>query len=292
MKVPFLALRAQRELLALSRWALWGGNPFMDPANPPHASNGHNSSAGFNADDAIFTLFRHKWLILAFVILGVVGAITVRFVRPPLYVSKAKVMVHYVLNTREVTPASADAPHAQSLDASAQSILNAEIEIITSLDVAQRVAEAIGPAKILAKKGGGTNLMAAAAVICAGIEVEPPKSSILTICFKHPDPDIVQPVLEAVLQAYMLKHKNVHLMPDDYLVKQRDGLLSQPLIIYKPLRNYQPVMVSQPLILSQPESISALESISTLESFSTLICLALEKFTDIRAPSIWVFLNP
>jgi len=54
--------------------------------------------------------------------------------------------------------------------------------------------------------------------------VDPPKSSILTISFKHPDPAIVQPVLEAVLQAYMLKHRDVRLMPDDYLLQQRDEL--------------------------------------------------------------------
>ena len=75
----------------------------MNPANPSQAANGHHSPAGFTADDAIFTLFRHKWLILAFVCLGVAGAVAVRFVKPPLYVSKAKLMVNYVLNTRELT---------------------------------------------------------------------------------------------------------------------------------------------------------------------------------------------
>jgi uncharacterized protein involved in exopolysaccharide biosynthesis/Mrp family chromosome partitioning ATPase len=196
----------------------------MNPANTSHAANGHHPPGGFTADDAIFTLFRHKWLILAFVCLGLAGAVVVRFVKPPLYVSKAKLMVNYVLNTREMTPATPDSPHAQQIDAGAQSIINAEIEILTSLDVAKRVADTIGPEKILAKKGGGTNLMAAAGVICSGIEVDPPKSSILTISFKHPDPDIVQPVLEALLQAYMLKHRDVRLMPDDYLVQQRDEM--------------------------------------------------------------------
>jgi uncharacterized protein involved in exopolysaccharide biosynthesis/Mrp family chromosome partitioning ATPase len=90
--------------------------------------------------------------------------------------------------------------------------------------VAARVADTIGPAKILAKKGGGTDRMAAAGVICSGIEVDPPKSSILTISFKHPDPTIVQPTLEAVLEAYMHKHRDVRLMPDDYLLQQRDEL--------------------------------------------------------------------
>jgi uncharacterized protein involved in exopolysaccharide biosynthesis/Mrp family chromosome partitioning ATPase len=196
----------------------------MNPANPSHAANGHQPAPGFTADDAIYTLFRHKWLILAFVVLGVVGAVAVRIVRPPLYISTAKVMVHYVSNNREVTPVGPDAPQRTSLDASAQGILNGQIEIIKSLDLAQHVAEVIGPAKILAKKGGGTNLMAAAGVVLAGIDVEPPKTSILTITFKHRDPDLVQPVLEEVLKAYKLKHESVYLMPDGYLVKQRDEL--------------------------------------------------------------------
>ena len=66
--------------------------------------------------------------------------------------------------------------------------------------------------------------MAAAGVVCAGIEVDPPKTSILSISFKHPDRDIVQPVLKALLEAYMLKHRDVRLMPDDYLLQQRDEL--------------------------------------------------------------------
>jgi polysaccharide biosynthesis transport protein len=196
----------------------------MNSANSSHAANGQHAPAGFTADDAVFTLFRHKWLILAFVCLGVAGAVAVRFVKPPLHVSKAKLKVHYVLNTREMTPATPDSPHAQSLDAGAQGIIAAEVEILTSLDVAKRAAETIGPQKILARKGGGTNIMWAAGVICSGIEVDPPRSSVLTISFKHPDADIVQPVLEAVLQAYMLKHQDVNLMPDDYLLQQRDQL--------------------------------------------------------------------
>ena len=196
----------------------------MNPANPSQAANGQHSPPGFTADDAIFTLFRHKWLILAFVCLGLAGAVAVRFVKPPLYVSKAKLMVNFVLNTKDVTPATPDGPHAVPLDAGAQSILSAEVEILTSLDVAASVADTIGPAKILAKKGGGTDRMAAAGVICSGVEVDPPKSSILTISFKHPDPDIVQPVLEALLQAYALKHRDVRLIPIEDLLQQRDEL--------------------------------------------------------------------
>ena len=90
MQVPFLDLRAQHEpLMPELVEAFRQVAPPMNPANSPNAANGHHAPpAGFGVDDAIFTLFRHKWLILAFVCLGLVGAVAVRFVRPPLYVSK------------------------------------------------------------------------------------------------------------------------------------------------------------------------------------------------------------
>src|SRR5208337_4685026 len=107
----------------------------MNPANPPSAATGAHVSSGFSADDAIYTLFRHKWLILAFVCLGLAGAVAVRFMRPPLYVSQAKLMVHYVVDSRAATTANSEGQNVHSLDVSALNIINSEIEILTSLDV-------------------------------------------------------------------------------------------------------------------------------------------------------------
>ena len=59
-------------------------------------------------DDILFTLFRHKWLILCFVLLAIVGAVAVRVVRPPVYVSKAKLMVHYVVDSHGATTANSE----------------------------------------------------------------------------------------------------------------------------------------------------------------------------------------
>jgi uncharacterized protein involved in exopolysaccharide biosynthesis/Mrp family chromosome partitioning ATPase len=199
----------------------------MNPANPPHAAATAHASSGFSADDAIYTVFRHKWLILGFVCLGVVGAVAVRFVRPPLYVSKAKLMVHYVVDSRVGTTAGSEGQTVQSVDVGGQNIINSEIEILTSLDVAKQVVAKVGPEKILAKKGGGSDPLVAAGVVCSGIEVAPPKGSILTVSFKHPDADIVQPVLSAIIHSYMLKHLEVHGGGgelEDYLTKQKDDL--------------------------------------------------------------------
>src|SRR5262245_11582568 len=155
----------------------------MNPADQKNGTNGQ-SPTGMGIDDVLFTLFRHKWLILAFVCLGAVATVVVRFVRPPRYVSYAKLMVHYITETRAPSP---DGPEGRILwpESGNQAALSSEIEILKSLDVATNVAASVGPEKILAKSGGGHNLMWAAGVILSGIEVEiPQRTSILTVSFK------------------------------------------------------------------------------------------------------------
>jgi hypothetical protein len=160
-------------------------------------------------DDVYFTLFRHKWLILGFICLGITGAIAIRVIRPPLYMSQATLMVQNVI-AREFKPPGEDHP-IQSTDMGAQSTIAAEVDILTSGDVATRAAAAVGPAKILAMKGGGNNVQSAAGVIGSGLSVEPPRTAVIKVTFKHPDPTVVQPVLAAVLTNYQRKHVEVHL---------------------------------------------------------------------------------
>ena len=196
----------------------------MNPGNPSHGSQPEAPhSPGMSLDDVTFTLFRHKWLILGFVCLGIAGMVGMRLVRPPMYFSKAKLMVHYVVEQRAVNAGNPEEQKVTSLDAGAQSAINAEIEILTSLDVVTQVVAMVKPERILAKKGGGGDPMAAAGVVSAGIEVEPPKSSVLTVSFKHPDRDVVGPVLDALIQSYMVRHMEVH-NPDlnNYWREQRD----------------------------------------------------------------------
>ncbi len=179
-------------------------------------------------DDVLFTVFRHKWIILGFVLLGIAGAVVVRIVKPPLYVSKAKLMVHYVVDSRGAVDAKdPEAQNVRQTIGNAESIINSEIEILTSLDIATQVVAMVGPEKILAKVGGGTNALAAAALISSGIEVVPPRSSVITVSFKHPDKDIVQPVLDAIIHSYMHKHWELHTgagVLDEYWIKEKDDL--------------------------------------------------------------------
>jgi uncharacterized protein involved in exopolysaccharide biosynthesis/Mrp family chromosome partitioning ATPase len=189
--------------------------------------DGAPPESGMGVDDVLYILFRQKWIILFFLCLGVVGAAAVRILRPPFYSSQAELNVPYVTD-RGVGPNQGDSM-VHSTDSGAQGIINTEVSILKSLDVASNVAWIVGPQRILAKRGGGSDIMSAAGMICSGIEADAPQhSSVLTINFRHPDPAIVQPVLSTLIEVYKQKHLEVHQgLLDDYYRNRRDDLKTQ-----------------------------------------------------------------
>ena len=196
----------------------------MNPEEQSDLSGQDPSTPGFSLDDAYYILFRRKWLLLAFAGLGVLGAVAAWFVKPPRYESRAALMVRYVADTK-VDPEKIDT--VKTMDWGADSLIKTEVQIIYSLDVAAEVADKVGPEKILAKKGGGNDRMAAAGLVRSGIEVEPPRSAVFTIVFRHPDKEVVQPVLRELIDKYMDKHREVHgggAEREAYFSKQRDAL--------------------------------------------------------------------
>ena len=204
----------------------------FDPLNqnPPNrtgpAARGRQPGAqpdapGLGPDDVFYTLFRHKWMILAFACLGIVGAVVVRLVVPITYSSRAKLLVRYVVDQREVNPANAN-QIIKSPSMGGETILNSELEILKSLDVAIPVATNFTAERILAKLGGGTNIMRAAGEIRARISVEVPKrTDVIVVTFEHPDRELVQPILAKVIECYQEKHRQVRLGTDQDEVYER-----------------------------------------------------------------------
>lgn len=172
-----------------------------------HSESRHEAApaSGTAVDDVLYTLFRHKWLILTFVVLGIAAAGVVRLLKPPLYQSEAKISVKYVMQTTGVNPAGPET-QVTTPGFSGQEVMDLEVELIKSLDTALIVATNIGPEKILAEKGGGNHPIVAAAVVREGLNVQPPRSATISVIFKHPDETVVQPVLDAVIKAYMRRH--------------------------------------------------------------------------------------
>src|ERR1041385_5093524 len=163
---------------------------------------------GIGIGDICFTLFRHKWLILGFVCLGVVAACAMRITHPPKYASRAELMIKFVVESKAAGPMT---PEGRVIPAeSSANIMSTEIEMIKSLDVAKNAA-ALLPPEVLNRLGVGTNWTWATGVIEGGIEVENPHStSILAVMFKHRDQTIVQPALDAIITAYKMKHNQVY----------------------------------------------------------------------------------
>jgi uncharacterized protein involved in exopolysaccharide biosynthesis/Mrp family chromosome partitioning ATPase len=186
-----------------------------------------NQVSGITSADVLYAFFRHKWKILIISLLAIIAAASLPFVTPRVYQSEAKLFVKYVVETK--TPGQLGAG-AATVDDGAYA-LDTEMEILTSLDLAQQVADIVGPDKVLAKAGGGTNRYAAADFIRHNLTPEATKGSkVIRVTFKHPDAQMVQPILNQVITSYLTRHEEIHRKVgafDDYLTQQTDQLNSR-----------------------------------------------------------------
>jgi polysaccharide biosynthesis transport protein len=194
---------------------------FQKPITPP----------GVTLGDIYYVLFRHKWRILVCTLAGLLAAGAIYQFNPPPFASDAKLFIRYVVTeSKTPTPNGGDA-NFKSPDQGGETIMDSEVEILTSLDLAKQVAAAIGPAKILSKAGGGDDLNAAAVLIYKGLTVQaPPRSSVIRITFRHPDLEVVQPVLREVVEQYQKMHVDIHRavgIIGDFLIQETDQLRSR-----------------------------------------------------------------
>jgi uncharacterized protein involved in exopolysaccharide biosynthesis/Mrp family chromosome partitioning ATPase len=188
-----------------------------------------NQRSRLTLDDVYYVLFKHKWKIITCSTVGLLGAVALVAFRPPIYESEAKLFIRYVLDSKSPSPTPDGSRMISSYDG--QTVINSEIEILNSLDLAEQVVDTIGPEKILAKAGGGKDRIRAAEVVRKGLVVEVPnKSNVMRILFQHPDPDIVQPVLTGLIDSYFRKHVEIHQafgVVDDFLSQETDQLRAQ-----------------------------------------------------------------
>lgn len=197
--------------------------PISMQARPAHAA----PAGGLNAADLTYMFFRHKWKILFCFLLGV-GAATFIYLRnPPSYVTEAQILIRYILESRPTLTKSEDSD-IRTPDSRGENIINSEVGILTSLDLALQVADAVGPKNVLAAYGGGEDRNRAAGVIRAGLNVEVPRrSNLIVVRFRHPDPLIARQVLDTLLKTYLDKHVSIHQgigVLDDFFAQQADQI--------------------------------------------------------------------
>lgn len=189
--------------------------------------------SGIKLDDLIHIAFCHKWKILLMALLGVVGAGVAYFAWPNQFVSEAKILIRYVVESRPVTAIGpADGELTKSPDPRGDSIINSEIEIMTSRDLCEQVAEAVGPDKILqGRQVQGDPRIAAGGSIVKDLNVEVArKSSVVRLLYTHPDPVVARTVLGTLTTNYLQRHVDIHRSPgvyDPFLITKTEELQAE-----------------------------------------------------------------
>ena len=85
--------------------------------------------------------------------------------KPPLYDSKTKLDILYVVEGKSFNPPGENANTVSPND-QGYGIIQTELEILQSMDVIMEAVQTIGAEKILAKAGGGNDTNAAAGFDC------------------------------------------------------------------------------------------------------------------------------
>lgn len=190
-----------------------------------------STSSGLNLGDIYFTLFRHKWRILLCSLLGISAAFTTYRLDAPLFQSEAKLFVRYIISENKTLGPTSNDTTAKSPDQRGETIMKSEAEILSSSDIAKQVAEAIGPERLLEKAGGGNDLNAAISLIKSNLTVYiAPSTSVISVIFRHPDAQLVQPVLREVIERYRKLHVETHTangLLGDFLAQETDQLRSR-----------------------------------------------------------------
>jgi len=171
---------------------------------PPHA--GFNLNLG----DIYHVLFRHKWKILIVWTLGILASAGCYLFWPVPYSSEAVLFVRYVQDVKPLTSVAGDPDYTTAMSG-ADSVMNAEIEILRTLDVAREAAGTLSPDVLAKLTPGTTNTDVAAEVIRAGLQVVTfPRNPNLHVFFKQGNWEILQPVLSQVIASYLEMHKKAH----------------------------------------------------------------------------------
>ncbi|HET6888785.1 MAG TPA: Wzz/FepE/Etk N-terminal domain-containing protein [Candidatus Udaeobacter sp.] len=200
--------------------------------------------SGMKLGDILFALFKRKKTIIVCAMVGIIAAAAVYFLYPPSYESQAKLLVRYVTDKSVVDPIDAEKASAASNN-DADRVMGAEMEILTSWDLAMQVAQAIGPQRLLPPpqdllsrvaraiglkgllppSGASATESDAAGAVSSGLKALSSKgSNIILVSYKNRDPQVATLVLQELLSRYFVKHLEVHRSAGafDFVTQQTD----------------------------------------------------------------------
>jgi succinoglycan biosynthesis transport protein ExoP len=183
--------------------------------------------SGLSLYDILFMLFRHKWKILLCAAAGALAAAAVFLLSPPVYQSEAKLFVRYVVDKSAVDGLDAQ---IKTPNAMTDSLINSEVEILASSDLAREVAQAIGVERLMPGTGAKATIEGATQTIYGGLNISVLKgTNIISINFKSGDSQLPMPVVQELVKRYFDKHLEIHRSVGafDFVTKETEELQNQ-----------------------------------------------------------------
>lgn len=195
------------------------------PALPAqqHPARHEDLPSGISVPDILFVIFKHKWKILFFTLAGLIAAAAVYFTQASTYQSEAKLLVRYILDRNMLDPVQ---DNSVGYGRANDSVMNAELEILTSWDLATQVAEAVGPEQLApSARGNPSNLVLAAKAVQSGLSVVP-RGNVIAVTYRNESPALATKVLQELITRYFTKHLEVHRSAGafDFVTQQADQI--------------------------------------------------------------------
>ncbi len=181
-------------------------------------------SPGLNPYDILFILFRHKWKILLCAATGMLAAAAVYLLLPPVYVSEAKLFVRYVVDKSAIDGLDSQikTPNPQT-----DTLINSEVQILGSSDLAREVAQAIGVERLDARRRTlKPRWRMQPRAIYSGLNISVVQgTNIISIAFRSGNPKLPMPILQELVKRYFDKHLEVHRSVGafDFVTKETAG---------------------------------------------------------------------
>lgn len=183
--------------------------------------NEQQPSFSLNLQDVFYILFRHKWKIILCSAAGFLAVGAFYYFQTPKYESRAVLLVRYILERSAI-----DSVESQSTGGkSGASVMNSEVAILRSWDLAVEAAEAIGVDKLVPGGTGSAGIRAAAGRINSGLIVATNQDNdCILLRYTDADPKLAPVILEELLNCYFRKHLEVHRSTGafDFVAKQTD----------------------------------------------------------------------
>jgi uncharacterized protein involved in exopolysaccharide biosynthesis len=147
-------------------------------------------------------------LLVLFCFGGAAALVYHKVEQSPSYESRAKLLVRYVIDRSAVDPYESK---VDAIGNRGREMMDAELEIIKSADLALKVAEKIGPETILPGLKEPPTKTDAAKQIIKNLKVKSAeRSNVIHLSYRHPKPEIAVKVLNQLIENYFERHLEIH----------------------------------------------------------------------------------